>query len=293
MSNFGLRPFGTESPFGGPGSIAILGAATIGTHEILVDFDVVPETFDPAGWRSATNPANWSLTPIDPRIPSTTAGVYYNPDNRPVPTRSPILIGVEQDAETLTQVVLQTDSALEVDVQYDLEIQPVVEGLDCENFVGITTWRVDSVASGRPRTPRLVRFDLYRDWALDFFPTDPRQPEGTWRVTAAGDIAIQGSAASLRKRILRRVLTEVNAFAHLVGYGTDLQIKSLLRTTELQRLANAIPEQIRLEPDVREASCTVRQITSQPDGSFLEVVVNVIRDDATELRYPFEIPVQV
>jgi hypothetical protein len=290
MTAFGLRPFGTASPFGGPGSIAIIGAAAIGTHEILVDFDVAPETFDPAGQRSATNPDNWVLVPIDPRAESTAVeGLFYNPSRLPVPTREPIPIEVEWYRTQPTQVIIALDSAVEVGVDYDLEIQPVVEGDNCETLVGVTTWRFGAVGQGPPSRTRVIQLDRYRDWAMDYIPDVEGQPESTWAITANKDIGLHDGVASLRKRIFRRLLVSLNSFSHLVGYGTDLRIKSLLRGSDIQRLANAIPEQIRQEPDVRTCSCTVRQDTGD-DGSVLVISINVIRSDAREIKYVFEFP---
>lgn len=291
MTAFGLRPFGTESPFGGPGSIAILGAVAIGTHEILVDFDVIPETFDPEGQRSATNTANWTLTPVDPRVASTAdPTVLYNPNRLPVPSREPIIIEADWDRDAPTQIIIAVDSALERGVEYDLEIQPLVEGYDCETLVGVTTWRFGTVGQGPPRRARILQLDRYRDWANDFFPTDPAQPESTWRITSNRDIALHDGIDSLRKRIFRRLLSALNSFSHLIGYGTDLRVKSLLRSGEVQRLANAIPEQIRQEPDVRSCACTVEQDEVNSDGSIVVITIYVVRNDSREIKYVFEFP---
>jgi hypothetical protein len=291
VSLFGLRPFGTESPFGGPGSIAIIGATSIGTHEILVDFDQTPETFDPAGQRSATNTDNWTLTAIDPRIESTAdPTVLYNPDRLPVPTRDPLLIAADWSRLAPTQIILAVDSALERGVEYDLEIQPVVEGDACEALAGVTTWRFGAVGQGPPPRARIIQLDRYRDWANEFFPSRADQPESTWTITSNRDIALHDGIDSLRKRIFRRLLSALNAFSHLVGYGTDLRIKSILRPSDVQRLANAIPEQVRQEPDVRTAACTIVQDETNSDGSLLIVTVYVVRNDSRETQYLFEFP---
>ena len=42
MSQFGALPFGTDSGFGGPGLISILGVVAAAANEILVVFDVIP-----------------------------------------------------------------------------------------------------------------------------------------------------------------------------------------------------------------------------------------------------------
>lgn len=291
MTIFGLRPFGTESPFGGPGSIAILGAMALGTHEVLVDFDIEPETFDPEGQRSATNVANWTLVPIDPRVASTAdPGVLYNPGRLPVPTRSPLLIEAEWERSAPTLVVLAVDSALERGVIYELEIQPVVEGASCETLVGVSAWRFGAVGQGPSRRSRIVQLDRYRDWANEAMPSAADQPESAWTIGANKDIALHDGPASLRKRIYRRLLSAINSFSHLVGYGTDLRIKSLLRSGEVQRLANAIPEQIRREPDVRLCSCTVQQDEVNSDGSVVVITIYVVRDDSREIKYVFEFP---
>ena len=66
MSAWGLLPFGTEAPWGGPGLLSIIKALCTGANTIRVFFTTAPKALDWGGWRDATNPLYWTLTAIDP-----------------------------------------------------------------------------------------------------------------------------------------------------------------------------------------------------------------------------------
>ena len=86
---------------------------------------------------------------------------------------------------------------------------------------------------------------------------------GSYAVDATGDFAFDQGVQSLIKRILRRLFAEPGAYAHLgPTYGAGLRSLAKKLATpnaraELQRLA---AQQAKAEPEVADASATLRQV---------------------------------
>ena len=292
MSQFGLAPFGTgNGPFGGPGVITIVGVLPVAANELIAVFDKRPTADDPGAFDSSTNLKNWTLTPIDPTIESTTVpGQTYVEKGKIVPTRTQLFADAFQDDDDGTQIHLTLDSRLEDGVVYELEALPAIIGEDCETLVGPTAFEFIGLRPGPSRRARFVQEDRFRDWDNDFFPADPKQPAGTWRLEDSGDIGLQNADKSLRKRILRRILTNPNGFKHLDNYGTNTRIKSLIRTGQVQALANAVQQQVALEPDVAAAAATARIANISGAGAVVALEVFVQRKDSRDSRFLFEFP---
>ena len=288
MSNFGLAPF-SPSPFGGPGLITILGVLPAAANEVIVVFDKRPRADDPGAFDSATNPKNWTVTPIDPTIPSTDVpGLSYVPKGKIVPTRTQLVASASQDEDDPTQIHIFLDSRLENLVEYEVEALPSVIGEDCEVLVGPTVFQFFGLRPGPARRSRFVQEDRFRDWDNDFFPRD--RPGATWRLEDSGDIALQDADKSLRKRLLRRILSNPAAFAHLPDYGTNTRIKSLIKTGQVQALANAAQQQAAQEPDVLQAATTARVVNESAGGAVVALEIFVQRRDARDSRFLFEFP---
>lgn len=285
MSRFGLSPFGTDGPFGGPGLFSILGLIPAADNEVVAVFDAAPKADDPEGFDSATNRKNWDLQAVDPTIPSTSSSRSYVPTGEVVPTRAPVVVQAELVPGVDTQVRLYTDAKLEPRVRYTLEIQPPVRGDACETFSGPTSWGFRGLLlGGQPR--RYPLEDRYRDWANEFFPEDQDQPEATWTMESSRDIALHDSERSLRKRVLRRLLSLRSAFVFLPGYGLNPRIKALIRPGMLQQLVNAIPEQVGQEPDVLRAAATAEEVA----GGVVLVQIFVQRREGRDSRFVFGFP---
>ena len=273
MTGLGEAPFGT-SRMGGLGEIVIRGAVAITTHDILVDFDRDPSALDIGGFESATNPKNWVIVPVDPTLGSAKPST-------PVPTYAPTVIGVGYDDSLPTQVLVGVDLAMEVGVLYDLTAQPAIEGALCEELVDETTWRVSArhrkrVAATAP--PALL--DRYQDFRTD--------ASGAV-ITPAGDIATFGGIDGLRMRILRRITTALGGFVMLQGYGTNVRLKSNLRASDAQSLANAITRQVSLEPDVQQGGAVVRLVQDVAD-QVVEVTVTVSRREGKDINFLYQFP---
>lgn len=289
MSNFGLAPF-SPSPFGGPGVIAILGVLPVAANEVIVVFDKRPRADDPGAFDSATNPKNWTLDPIDPTIQSTDVpGQTYLEKGKVVPTRDQLVASAVLDDVDLTRIHVLLDSRMENRVEYELTAFNTIVGEDCEVIAGPTVFMFFGLQPGQPRRARFVQEDRFRDWDNEFFPRDNR-PGATWRLEDSGDIGLQDADRSLRKRLLRRLLSNPSAFAHIPGYGTNTRIKGLIRTGQVQALANEAQRQAAQEPDVLQAAATARVLSDVGGGAVVALEIFVQRTDAKDSRFLFEFP---
>jgi len=291
VSVFGATPFGpTPGPFGGPGTITLIGILPAGINEVIAVFDVAPLADDPEGFDSATNPKNWTMGAVDPSIVSTAdPSVLYIPTSEIVPTYTPDVGEAVQDDETPEQIHLYMEGPMEALVRYLVTAEPALSGASCETLVGTTTRGFRAPDRGPRRRSRLVQEDRYRDWAFEFFPKDPKQPEATWRHEASGDIALHDGDASLKKRILRRMMTDRGAFSHMPDYGLQVHIKRLARNGNMQAMVNDISEQVRQEPDVQMVGVTAT-IQNVPGRHSAEVQIFIRRRERFDSRFTFEVP---
>jgi len=81
---------------------------------------------------------------------------------------------------------------------------------------------------------------------------------GVFNVDDNGDYGFDEGETALRKRILRRIVTNKNGFTHMPGYGIGIEkyTKKLSRATERQKLASDLELQLRREPEVSNVSVT-------------------------------------
>lgn len=291
MSQFGLAPFGDDGPLGGPGTISVLGVLPAASNEFIVVFDVAPRADDPEGFDSATNVKNWTLVAVDPTIQSTTIpGLVFIPKGEIVPTRTPKIASAFEDEDDPTQIHLKTDSGLEHNVRYEITMEAPIRGVGCETPFGETTVEFRALEPGPQRVSRFIQEDRFRDWANEFFPADPKQAEATWLLEDSGDIALHNSDKSLRKRIMRRLLGNRASFAHLPNYGAGRGIKALVRSGDVQGLANAAQEQVAQEPDVLQAAVTAQVRTTSTGDVVVALEIFVQREEAKDSRFLFEFP---
>lgn len=291
MSQFGLEPFG-PSPLGGPGLIEVQGIIASSVNELIAVFSEIPLSDDPEGFGSATNARNWTLVTIDPTV-TAIDGTDVTPAGEGIPTYEPTIVGAFVDAGDPKQIRLRTDARLENRVLYDLTINGQVRGDDCEVLSGDLTHQIRGPRRGRPLVPRFIQEDRFRDWDNSLFPTDPNQPSGTWKITEHGDIGLHDEAASLRKRIWRRITASSGAFTYLRGYGVGIDIKAIARPGNVQSLMNEIARQCRLEPDVADAGAFGELDESAEGVSILRITVAVRRLEQRDTRLIFEVPTRV
>ena len=275
-----------------PGTWQFLGVVPYAMNEVLAYMSRELVNDDVNGHDSVTNPANWSVLATDPRTPSAEdPSRFFVPEGVGVPTFQPEVGRVFVDEDDPRQVHVRFNTPLESRVIFDLTVSAAVRGLDCEELAGLGTRSVQSLYRGIGAVPRFVQLDVFRDFDLQFFPQDPKQPPATWRYDTTSDIGIQTAEASLRKRLYRRIMSLPGSFKHLGrGYGMTTELKRMVRSGELQRLANRAAEQAREEPDVIAAGAETR-LQFAPDGTaFVELTIRAVRDDRQEFRFVFNEP---
>lgn len=288
MSKFPEDLFPIETP-DAAGEYQFLGIVPYAMNEALVFLSKEVVADDIEGFNSANNVRNWSVVPVDPRIPLTSDPTkFYIPDGEVVATYEPDIGIVTVDEDDPKQLHLFFTSSLESGVRYDVTMSSEIRGPNCEALTGEDTRRFKSSIRGLGPVPRFVQEDVYRDFDMQFFPSDPNQPPGTWRYDTTSDIGIQREDESLKKRLYRRLFTPVGGFKHLGdGYGVDMGVKKLARSGELQRLASDAAIQARLEPDVIDASATTRLVFASNGQPLVELIVTVIRQNRTSSRFTF------
>lgn len=292
MSKFPASLFPIETPDEAD-EWQFLGCVPSAMNEAIAYFSRELVHDDVFGHDSVTNPDNWSIVATDPRTPSDVDPTrYFVPDGVSVPTFQPEVARAYIDEDDPMQVHVVCNTPLESRVIFELTVSTAVRGQACEELVGPGTRSFQGLYRGIGSGPRYVQLDSYRDFDLRFFPADPRQPEGTWRYDTTGDIGIQTAAESLKKRLYRRLMTSPGGFSHLGnGYGMNAGIKQIVRSGELQRLANRAAEQARLEPDVIAASAEATLKFSAAGSAIVELTIRAIREDHREFRFVFEPPI--
>ena len=291
VSPFPTDPLGV-TPAAAIGELRIRGVLAGALNTAIAVFDREPLADDSQGQGSATNPAHWTAVGVDPTIdsPPSPGGIFV-PPGEVVPTYQPQVARVEQDINDGRQFHVVFKGRLESRVRYDLTASTAIRAVTCEELTGTVTHQFRALRPGPLRQPRFVTEDRLRDLDFQFFPTDPNQPDGTWRFDKSGDIAIQNAQESLRKRLLRRLETQPGGFSHLgQGYGLPAGLKRLATPAELQTLANRVAEQARLEPDVLAASANVQLVRLTDGSTIVRIALSVRRQDQQDQRFEFDLP---
>ena len=102
---------------------------------------------------------------------------------------------------------------------------------------------------------------------------------GTYNFTDSGDVAIDNGQSSLKKRIVRRITTEVSGFYHLPNYGTDTENKSTTTADRVRRVRDRVQNGIRKEPDVVRADTRVYRVSSEPGMLVIQAKVKPVFGD--------------
>jgi len=287
--------------------LSIIKVLAVGNNKLQVFFTAPPKAKDPGGWQDATNPLLWSLTPIDPVQIGINGEEIVDPGLRR-PSFQVWIGDIRVDADTAdadgnfvegdpTQLEVWTVPQLEPGVSYTLELTGSIRGAACEEFGGLSSFDVRARDKPLPRQdPTAAAVDTYRDWANPFFVTDPAtgQPTegpGTWQVAEAGDIVLDDNAASLKKRVLRLIQTEAGAFAHLPNFGQRGLVGSVARQADVQRIATRLQEQVRQQPDVKEATVeAVIEVSPSTGGGVLRFLIVVQPRSEGLIRLAFQQP---
>jgi len=123
---------------------------------------------------------------------------------------------------------------------------------------------------------------------LDPLPTtDDDSLLGTFPVDDQGDYARDEGLTSLKKRIIRRLTTRKNAFAHLPGYGVDMpaNVKRLALPGLREALAADAEEQVRQEPEVIDARVT---LTNEGEVTRYRVKARTNVGNGLDFSFPFK-----
>lgn len=276
----------------GSSDLDYIGLVPYASNRMLAFFSLVPLADDSEGFDSVTNRANWSVAAVDPQITRVEDPTDpFVPPGEVVPAYTPEIGFVEVDEDDARQVHLHFNTRLEPRVRYQLTVDSVVRTTDCTALVAPFVQEARGLFVGTGPSPRFVTQDTLRDFDLRYFPTDPQQPEGTWRYDTTGDIGIQHEDESLRKRLLRRISTNPRGFVNLSeDYGAGLDIKAIARSGGIQEIVNIVAEQARQEPDVRDAGAEAR-LAINPDGTaILNLSVRVVRVGRRESRFTLDVP---
>lgn len=237
-------------PFGGGGPIHVVRARAIKGQVVRVAFDAPPLAVSAAGVNDGLNPVNYTVTVVTGQA-SQPLSVGVDPD--PIPGPAAVVLAGE------TGLDVHVDRPLVVGIRYRITVSTQVRGATggamgapyAAEFTGVVLLRALRVT---PRRTDLV--DIRNDPFV-----------GRFLPTSAGDLQNQGGIDSLRKRILRRLVTPTNAFAHLPGYGLGLRLKDPASIAQLQAFKAEALTQIGQEPEVVAASITVTQ-----EGQAAEVI---------------------
>lgn len=121
---------------------------------------------------------------------------------------------------------------------------------------------------------------------------DPADPYalGTYGVGDDGDYAFDEGTSSLKKRVIRRLVTRKGAFAHLPNYGVGIpdEAKRLGVAAVLSRLAGEAEAQIREEPDVAQVKVTYFLDPKLPGLVFFRVLVRPRLGNVVRFDVPFQ-----
>lgn len=114
---------------------------------------------------------------------------------------------------------------------------------------------------------------------------------GTYVVSDDGDIAFDEGIANLKKRVLRRLITVENGFAHLPGYGVGMASygKKLAQNSVISGLVTKAETQLRSEPDV--AVCRVVPDLTNISKGLLRLLVSVKMKDGRQVNWGFNIKI--
>ncbi|HVI04123.1 MAG TPA: hypothetical protein VM869_35775 [Enhygromyxa sp.] len=290
MSGFGLLPFGDSAPWGGPGLLSLITILAVGTNELIAFFTVAPKCRDPLGYRDTRNPEMWAIEAVDPAV-SAFDGELIIPPGKRRPTIHPWIGECFVDSLDPTQVHIRTVPSLEPGIEYDVTLAGSVRGARCEEFGGVATFRVQALNRPQRARSRFAAVDTYRDWANPFGATpDGELATGTWLTESNGETVLSDAAASLKERVTRRLITSLGGFAHLPAYGLQDLSKKMIRPRALQDFAVRIQEQLRREPDVRDAAVSATLELGKGGGGILRFQVRVQARSIGEVSFLVQVP---
>lgn len=265
-------------------SFEITRIRAIAANRVLVEYTGDPGPLNPSDPASSLRPENWALLPIEASgtRPRYAQRVRLLTDETWDLVAIPQLLG-----STPPAFVIEFDGVLTQDSGYRLVAlaSPAAAGFDRGDFSALV---IHPTAHERdPRTDPEGLIDI----ANPFLDRDSYGgPLSTYQLDETGDIAADKSeVASARKRIARRVLSAVNAFVHLPGYGVGMPVKALLTLDRVRELEAGISAQVRQEPDLRQVRVFVGTLRSAPNVLAVRVSA-LVGSRPVDTVVPIQIP---
>ena len=218
----------------------VVRARAIEGQTVRVVFNEEPQHLSPAAPRDCLTPTNYVF--------AVTVGQ----------ATAPLPVGVKPAVVSYPAVGVLSAGEFGVDVLTD---RPLVAGLSftvtaqniisksgdtlgspySANFVGLVM-----LAKAHPRRAGIGYMDL---------ASNPLG--GGYVVDNSGDLANHTGMDSLRKRILRRVVTPKGAFAWMPEYGVGIDHKKPMTVNRMMMLKVELARQIKQEPEVADVSSTL------------------------------------
>lgn len=262
---FGSMPMGSEVQ---GAAFGLCSATPISANELKVCFDGDVGEPNPCKKDDPTNRRSWELIPLNPGIC----------------TRLVQRVILEDGCFTLI-----FDGPLCCGEPYRLQTELAQVGCDQINFTALCIDPRAKEADVRSDDGFLV------DIANPFLPGDAQQKGaflalGTYEITDTGDLAKDRGVSSLRKRIYRRIATATDQFFHLKGYGSELEIKALIKPDRIARLQEKLRTQILREPEVFDAQVRISRVNNNPDVLSVSVRAVTAGGATIGVNAPISIP---
>lgn len=287
MSGLGLSPLGEElGPWGGAGLITIKGVVPIGRSEIAVIFDRAPKLANDGAWNDASDTGNYLLFAIDP-TELTAENEPFIPPGKFKASRECAVVEARLDSIDPLQIILQLDTPLEKFCDYELTVL-YVRGRDGETFAGPTSWSFRALTPSKHelKKQQLARaLNPYYDIANGFAAINADGTPGLqgWQLQSDQNYKHHSGLDNARKRIHRRMFSARGRYLiYGNGYGVDWPLGAIARPGSLTRLASAIAQQIRREPDVLD--CSVRASITRPGMVDIEARAQILVFGSTIVR---------
>lgn len=286
--------WGGSSWGGGPSGINFVDAIAVRENVIRVEFTTPVEYTGLLEVSDASRPGAWSIAEV-----ATTVGISGD-------AARPVSI-IRVDLPGLAEGIEPEDLGRFVDLVLDRPMTPWPAAYDV-SWSEIYEKGLETVSSGVAQvqaTYRLIeppRVDVARpsrdfanpqtlSGARDSLP----QPEaslalGTFRTDSSGDYAADEGIASLKKRIVRRLMTRKGAFAHLPNYGVGVpdKAKTLGTSAAIAALRADAEAQVLQEPDVAQARVVVITSADHPSLVRFQVFVRPKVGSPIAFEVPFE-----
>lgn len=239
------------------------------THALLnavdVQFSGLVQAFDPTDPVDALNPANWTLTAVDP-------------SSALIPLLQTTLLveGSPTEGVTKTIVRLFFDADLDPDVTYRITADATMETLSGAAIMAPLS--ADFLTADRgfvsvfAAVPQEDRTDIRS-------AGDASQIGGTYQYDETGDLENESGSDYLRKRIIRRATTLRGTILHLPGYGAGKRLKTTISASSIAEYRTELRAQVLREPDVRAATVSV----TRPLPGILRTTIKVTDREGTLL----------